>query len=62
MASAPNLLICPGPKHGDTEEADGVHALIKGEGYLSQKKIAEMLGLHHETVKCTGAMTSICAR
>jgi hypothetical protein len=35
----------------DTGKVDAFCALIEGEGYLSQKKIAQMLGIHHETVK-----------
>jgi hypothetical protein len=34
----------------DTGNVHTVRALIKGEGYLSQKKIAQMPGLHDETV------------
>jgi hypothetical protein len=35
----------------DTGEADTVHALVEGEGYLSHKKIAQTLDTHHKTVK-----------
>jgi hypothetical protein len=35
----------------DTGKVDAVRALIEGEGYLSQKTIAQMLGIHDETVK-----------
>jgi Mn-dependent DtxR family transcriptional regulator len=35
----------------DTGKVDAVCALIEGKGYISQKKIARMLGIHHETVK-----------
>jgi hypothetical protein len=35
----------------DTGKVHAVPALIEGEGYISQKKIAQMLGIHHETVK-----------
>jgi hypothetical protein len=38
-------------KPPDTGKVDRVRALIEGEGYLSQKKIAQVLGIHHETVK-----------
>jgi histone-lysine N-methyltransferase SETMAR len=35
----------------DLGKIDAVRALIEGEGYLSQKKIAQILSMHHETVK-----------
>jgi predicted XRE-type DNA-binding protein len=35
----------------DTANIDAVRALIESEAYLSQKKIAHLLGIHHETVK-----------
>jgi hypothetical protein len=35
----------------DTVEVNAVSALIEGEGYRFQKKIAPMLGVHHETIK-----------
>jgi hypothetical protein len=34
-----------------TANIDAIRALIQSEGYLSQKKIAHLLGIHHETVK-----------
>jgi hypothetical protein len=38
-------------KQHDIGKVDDVHALVESEGYMSQKKIAQMLGRHHETVK-----------
>jgi hypothetical protein len=35
----------------DTGKVHAARAPIKGEGYLSQKKLAHMLGIYHETVK-----------
>jgi hypothetical protein len=35
----------------DTGKVDAARALIEGEGYLSQKKAAQILGVHHETIK-----------
>jgi hypothetical protein len=35
----------------DPGKVDAVRGLIEGEGYVSQKKIAQMPGIHHETVK-----------
>jgi hypothetical protein len=35
----------------DTENVDALGALIEGEGYVSEKKVTQMLGIHHETVK-----------
>jgi Mn-dependent DtxR family transcriptional regulator len=35
----------------DIGEVDTIRALMESEEYLSQKKIAQMLGIHHETVK-----------
>jgi hypothetical protein len=35
----------------DTGKVDAVRALVESEGCLSQKKIAHILGIHHETVK-----------
>jgi hypothetical protein len=42
------------PKSGrlrETGKVDAVHALLAGEEYLFQKKIAQMLDIHHETIK-----------
>jgi predicted transcriptional regulator len=36
----------------DTGKVDDLYALIEGEEDLSQKKIAQMLGMHHEAVRC----------
>jgi hypothetical protein len=41
------------PRSGDprdTGKVNSVHALIEGEGYLSEEKIAQMLGSYCETV------------
>jgi hypothetical protein len=35
----------------ETGTVDAVHALIEDERYLSQKKIAQMPRIHHDTVK-----------
>jgi histone-lysine N-methyltransferase SETMAR len=35
----------------ETANIDAVRDLVDGEAYLSQKKIAHILGIHHETVK-----------
>jgi hypothetical protein len=35
----------------NTGEIDAVRALIEGQGYLSHKKIAQILGAHHEAIK-----------
>jgi transcriptional regulator with XRE-family HTH domain len=35
----------------DTGKVDAIRARIEDERYLSQKKIAQILGIHHETVK-----------
>jgi predicted XRE-type DNA-binding protein len=35
----------------DTGKVGAVRALIESEGNLSQKKIAQTLGVHHETIK-----------
>jgi hypothetical protein len=34
-----------------TGKIDAVHALMSGEGYRPQKKIAEILRIHRETIK-----------
>jgi transposase len=42
------------PKSGrrrDTGKVGAVRVLTEGEGCLSQKKIAQMLGVHHKTIK-----------
>jgi hypothetical protein len=42
------------PKSGrfrETGKVDTLRTLIEGLGYLSQKKIAQMMGSYHETVK-----------
>jgi hypothetical protein len=36
----------------DATDVDAVRVLIESEGYLSQKKIGRMMGIHHQTVKC----------
>jgi transposase len=51
MAGEPSLLICPGPGGLDTGKVDALCTLIEGDGYLSQKKIAQILGVHLETIK-----------
>jgi hypothetical protein len=51
MAGAPSLLTCTSGRPHDTGNLDAVRALIKGEGHLPQMKIAQMLGIHDETVK-----------
>jgi hypothetical protein len=38
-------------KPGDTGKVEAVRALIKGEEYLSPKKMAQMLCVHHDTIK-----------
>jgi hypothetical protein len=38
-------------KPHDTGKVGAVRALIEGEGYVSQKKIAQILGVHQETVE-----------
>jgi hypothetical protein len=38
-----------GPR--DTEKVDAIRALIEGRGWLCRKKIAQMLGVHLETMK-----------
>jgi hypothetical protein len=35
----------------DTRKVGAVRVLTEGEGCLSQKKIAQMLGVHHKTIK-----------
>jgi hypothetical protein len=35
----------------DTIKVEALCALIEGEGYLSQKKIAQILGVPHETIR-----------
>jgi hypothetical protein len=38
-------------KPGDTGKVEAVRALIKGEEYLSLKKMAQMLCVHDDTIK-----------
>jgi hypothetical protein len=35
----------------DTGKVDALRALIEGEGDLTRKKISQMMGNNHETVK-----------
>jgi hypothetical protein len=48
MSGAPSWLICPGARGVVTLESS---TLIEGGGCLSQKTIAHMPGVHHETIK-----------